>query len=59
MLGWGVEIIHEKASNFTYPKLMVVKYSSKAHITGALQSGSFMMDTKPKINLRDRDKFNA
>ena len=38
---------------------MVVKYSSKAHITGALQSGSFMMDTKPKIKLRDGEKFNA
>jgi len=36
-----------------YPKLMVVKYSSKAHITGALQAGSFRMHAKPKIKLRD------
>ena len=36
-------------------KLMVVKYSSKGHITGSLQPGSFSVDAKSKIQTR----FNA
>lgn len=38
----------------TYPKLTVVKYSSKAHVTGALQPGNFIVGAKPKIKPRNQ-----